>query len=339
MQVLISADHESLVEHSGWTELQLTLPAGGSPDLPDGAQMLSADLLGTAEEIGAMEEALGLRDVPVTRVISTAEGCGGMQLVAAWGAPVRPICFEDVCMGTIVEAGPQRHLYLGGITASDPSAPRVVQTKAVFSQIEKALRSVSMSFADVARTWFYNDHILDWYPEFNSVRTSYFNTHHVRRMPASTGIGAANPEGNALVAKVWAVTSQSPGLMRAAASPLQCDAFAYGSAFSRAMLIQEDHVRTLLVSGTAAILPDGQSAHPGDTSAQIDLTMQVVDALIRNAGFSLDDTTQALLYFRNPDEIPLWQESNRHLPALAIGADVCRDDLLFEIELELNARV
>jgi len=51
-----------------------------------------------------------------------------------------------------------------------------------------------MDFSHVARTWLYLDNLLDWYDDFNVVRTSFFRKHDVFRglVPASTGIGGSN---------------------------------------------------------------------------------------------------------------------------------------------------
>lgn len=333
------------IEHPGWTESHLSFSGGadGLADalarLPGGATVVSADAFGTAEEIaaaGAACRAAGIT-APLTRVLSTAAGFGGLELVAAAGCPVSRA--GDECAGFVVEGPEARHLFLGGIVPADASATREAQTEAVFSRIGRALDAVGMAFPDVARTWFYNDRILDWYPGFNAVRTEYFRRHDIRRMPASTGIGAPNPDGFALVAKALAVVPRRPGAggVRTVRSPLQCDAFAYGSAFSRAVVVGDSRTRTLHISGTASISPGGESAHSGDTAAQIRLTMDVVREILREAAMDFSDTVRSVVYFRNPADIPLWSPRRFGLdaaPSAILGCDVCRDDLLFEIELD-----
>jgi len=203
--------------------------------------------------------------------------------------------------------------------------------------IEEALALAGLNFGHVVRTWFYNDKILDWYPVFNRVRTWFFQRHSIRRMPASTGIGAPNPAGTALVAKAFAVRSGS-GEIRVCRSPLQCDAFAYGSAFSRAIEVSDSRSRTLYISGTASIEPGGRSVHNGDPSGQIQLTMDVVRAILNEAGMRLEDATRAVAYFRDPAHIPLWDQfCPPGLPSVSLGCYVCRDDLLFEIELDVSS--
>ena len=309
-----------------------------------GARVVAADIFGTREEIAAMERCLvqAGATVPPTRVVSTVGGKGGVQLVAVSGCRVEPLVLDGEAIGALVDAGGAARLYLGGVAAPDAGAARGDQAEAVFGLIERALGTAGMSFADVARTWFYNDRILDWYAEFNGVRTEFFRKHDVRKMPASTGIGAPNPAGAALVAKALAIAARQPGAasVEPARSPLQGEAFAYGSAFSRAVVIRDLCSSALHVSGTASIDPAGNTAHRGDTGAQIALTMRVVSALVQEAGMSLGDTARAVVYVREAPDIPLWEAFCREhglggLPAVVIGADICRDDLLFEIELEL----
>ena len=346
-----SSLHIKTIEHSGWLESHATIAgAAGAAEflkarerLPGGmeATVLGVDLFGTAAEIAVMEEAVRLAGIaaPVTSVLSTAPCGGGIQFAAATGVKPKPLVLRDRVAGYLIEDAGASHCFLGGLKPGDPGASREHQTEEVFAVIEEALALAGLSFEHVVRTWFYNDKILDWYPVFNRVRTWFFQRHAIRRMPASTGIGAPNPAGTALVAKAFAVRPGTGGI-RVCRSPLQCDAFAYGSAFSRALEVSDSRSRTLYVSGTASIEPGGRSAHQGDPSRQIALTMDVVRAILDEAGMRLEDTTRAVAYFRDPAHITLWEKFCRGLsplPAVSLGCTVCRDDLLFEIELDVSS--
>ncbi len=354
MQTSVPSHIAHSVEHAGWCESHATvrypldktdvlgvlgeLGEFGSP------VVLGVDLFGTSGQLDAMERAV--RDAgivaPVSAILSTAPEGGGMQLAAVSGVKPTPLVLGDRLVGFHFESEEARYCFLGGLRPSNADAARGRQTEEVFSTIEKSLALAGMDFSNVVRTWFYNDRILDWYPEFNSVRTGYFQTHEIRRMPASTGIGAANPSGTALVAKALAVLPKDGVAIRTVRSPLQCDAFAYGSAFSRALEVADSHVRTLSISGTASIEPGGKSIHQGDPAAQIQLTMEVVNGILGEAGMKWEDATRVLAYFRDPSHMPLWEAwcKENHvgpLPLLAVGCHVCRDDLLFEIELDVSA--
>jgi enamine deaminase RidA (YjgF/YER057c/UK114 family) len=347
-----SSLHIKAIEHPGWLESSVTLQGAAGAgffqqalgQLGGGATVLAVDLFGTGEEISDMEQLVKLAGIaaPVTAVVSSSPGGGGMQFIAATGIEPAPIVLRDSLTGYLINDSGTSHCFLGGLLPGDAGASREDQTREVFRTIEEALALAGMSFEHAARTWFYNEDILDWYPEFNEVRTEFFRHHAIRRMPASTGIGAPNPAGTALTGKAMAVKS-GPGetLIAAVCSPLQCDAFAYGSAFSRALEVSDSSSRTLYISGTASIEPGGKSVHQGDPAAQIGLTMDVVRAILNEADMRIEDTTRAIAYFRDPSHIPLWEDYCRNLPPLPIvslGCHVCRDDLLFEIELDASVR-
>lgn len=343
------------IEHPGWVESHLTLELPTSEtellesleELPgkSGASVIGVDLFGTQDQLVSMESIVrqaGLT-APVTSVISCAPSGGGMQIQAVSGTEATPLLLDGRIAGYVVEGDGAKHCFLSGLTPRDSGASRENQTEEVFSTIEKALSDTGMDFTHVVRTWFYNDQILDWYSGFNRVRTGFFQRHGIRRMPASTGIGAPNPAGTALVAKAVAVRSDDDSTrIRTVRSPLQCDAFAYGSAFSRALEVADSHSRTLYISGTASIEPGGKSVHKGDPAGQIHLTMEVVEAILGEAGMNFGDTTRAVAYFRDPAHIAHWNDFSRTLPSLpviAVGCHVCRDDLLFEIELDASRKM
>ena len=122
-------------------------------------------------------------------------------------------------------------------------------------------------------------------------------------------------------------------------SPLQCPATDYRSAFSRAAEVSLPSHRQLYVSGTASIEPGGATIHVDDTAKQIELTMEVVKAILESRGMGWSDTTRAIAYLRHNDERPLlqdWLDRNgiKDWPLITVQSDVCRDDLLYEIELD-----
>ena len=231
---------------------------------------------------------------------------------------------------------------LTGVLPPDITASREAQTLAVFEGIEDALSEVGMTFANVARTWLYMDNILDWYDEFNRARDSFFRSRKVYDglVPASTGIGSANLCGSAITAVAVAVKPKKPGItVQALPSPLQCAALQYGSSFSRAVEIGTPAYRTLLVSGTASIEPGGATAHVGDVKRQIQLTMDVVEAILKSRGMDWSNTIRAIMYLKKAayqEEWLAWLKANglEKMPLITLEADVCRDDLLVEIEID-----
>jgi enamine deaminase RidA (YjgF/YER057c/UK114 family) len=210
--------------------------------------------------------------------------------------------------------------------------------------MEIALVEHGMTLSNIVRTWLYLDKILDWYGPFNQVRTEIFTQRGVfsKGVPASTGVGATNPYGAAVIASAWAVEPFSSGLqIREVASPLQCAAHSYGSCFSRAMELVTPTHRNLLVSGTASIGQNGRSLRARDLLGQVNLTMEVVKAILNSRNMGLKNATRAVAYFKRIADAPVlttWCcENNVALSVIVVEADICRDELLFEIELDAMA--
>ena len=112
--------------------------------------------------------------------------------------------------------------------------------------------------------------------------------------------------------------------------------------FSRAMELCSGGLRRLFVSGTASIHPGGKTAWVGDVEKQVALTMDVVGEILRSRQMDYRHVTRATAYFRDPNDkhyFDRWCDLRRltDLPVVALPAVVCRDDLLFEIELDAIA--
>ena len=187
-----------------------------------------------------------------------------------------------------------------------------------------------------------HDDILDWYDVFNEVRTDFFNKNGVfdHLVPASTGIGAANINGSALISDLMAIRPKNDQVkVFEVESPMQGSAQDYKSSFSRAVEVQVPDQRRLYISGTASIQPGGETAHIGDVDKQIDLTMRVVESILTSRDMAWRDTKRAVAYLPCTEDAPKFRQYCREkkipdFPMVLAHAVVCRHDLLFEIELE-----
>ncbi len=263
------------------------------------------------------------------------------------GAAPRLITRNGCTVGLCYEDRYAQYCLLTGILPPDLGASRVAQTTAVFEGIEDALQDAGMSFDNVARTWLYMDDILAWYDPFNRARDDFFRSRKVYDglVPASTGIGSANICGAAFTACAIAVRPKhADTYVIPVTSPLQCAALEYGSSFSRAVEIGTPACRTLLVSGTASIEPGGRTAHVDDVDMQIQLTMDVVEGILKSRDMAWSDAVRTVMYLKKPEFLENWNawlRRNRleNLPLVNIEADVCRDDLLVELEVDCVKRV
>jgi enamine deaminase RidA (YjgF/YER057c/UK114 family) len=224
------------------------------------------------------------------------------------------------------------------------------QARRLIQRAAQLLETQGASYRDVVRTWFYLADILDWYPEFNQARSEVYrelgcmpmNGGSAPRLPASTGIRGEVATGAAGALDLLAVVEppESRPLVRQLSSPAQPDALTYGSAFSRGVLIEEPGVGLIQVSGTAAIDGQGRSLYPGDIRAQIDCTFDKIAALIGQEGATLEDIAAACVFVKRAEEAQVYHEwaaahGLENLPAVVMVADVCREELLFEMDAEV----
>lgn len=266
------------------------------------------------------------------------------QIVLIAGTRAVPVKYNARTVGFIYEDEYARYCTLSGICPDNIHGSRAEQTREVLEIIATTLQLHDFQFNALVRTWFFLDHLLEWYDEFNYVRTAYYQAKGIFKqlIPASTGIGAANQSGSSLICNLLAVCPKSDKVkIQQIDSPMQQSPLNYRSTFSRAVEMAFPTHRNLMISGTASIAPEGQSEYVGNPARQIDLTMRVVHAILRSRQMDWRDLSRGIAYFKNFEERKILEQYCRehHIPAfpLAIAqADICRDDLLFEIEVDAN---
>lgn len=261
---------------------------------------------------------------------------------------VETIFDQGEAVGTLWSYHGDRHVILQGLRAGGPASPER-QAGEVIERAERILESVGMDFSQVARTWFYLDDILAWYPDFNRVRSGLYDRYGIMpgvdspdlRLPSSTGIHGRSPNGSAITLDVMAIQrpASSSLTVRQLSNPGQRDAFKYGSAFSRGALIKNGSAGLLEISGTASIDELGRTIHLNDVEKQIHCTFDKLSALLGTVGATLDDITAACVFMKRAEFIDAYRQIKQergleNFPGVCMVADVCRDDLLFEIDAE-----
>ena len=318
----------------------LTAAAAGAAAPTENCKLKTENCGGEAAAAAFPISCLGRHDTPRNNVLGariTALPAGTFERVKNdHGAPC----------GARWETPHARYLLLGALTPPDTTAERDEQATALWHTLKTHLAAAALDTRHLARTWFYNDYILDWYSAFNRARNAFFTANNIfapgALVPASTGIGASNSANAALTLDALAIAPKktTPLSITAVPSPLQCPAYDYKSAFSRAVEFTDPTgQRHLAISGTASIEPNGRTAHPGDLDAQIDLTLRVVGAILESRNMTWRDTARSILYFPKLEWMPRWQARRAALgipdiPAIYAHTDICRDDLLFELELD-----
>ena len=292
----------------------------------------------------------GAWSVPPTYVEGSPAGRPGLSGIHVVGVrgEARTVVEGDRAYGRIVESSGLRVLGLSdvGRRASGRLAPGPAEdAAAAIDAAEELLAREGFSFRDVARTWFYLRDILDWYGPFNSARNAAFRRMGLLgpggdgQIPASTGIEGRSARGGWCALDLLALQPTGGGevAMKRLHNRKQNEAPEYGSAFARATEVVTGDTRTIFVSGTASIDEHGATVHAGDFEAQTRYTLEAVEALLDGAGASLDDIAQATAFLKNPGdgrsfERIVERSALRDVPLVTTVGDVCRPDLLFEID-------
>jgi enamine deaminase RidA (YjgF/YER057c/UK114 family) len=254
----------------------------------------------------------------------------------------------DRTYGRAVETSDARVLGLSDVgrrASGRLAAGPAEDAAAAIDAAENLLAREGFTFRDVARTWFYLRDILDWYGPFNAVRNAAFRRMGLvgpggdGQIPASTGIEGRNHRGGWCALDVLAARPRGGGRaeMRRLHSRKQNEATEYGSAFARGTEVALGDARYVFVSGTASIDDHGRTAHAGDFEAQARHTLDAVEDVLEGAGASLADVAQATAFLANPAdrrsfERMVARSGLRGAPLVTAVGDVCRHDLLFEVD-------
>ena len=242
----------------------------------------------------------------------------------------------------VVEMSGFRHFYARGITGNGHVAKQGAAFRehcdGMFKAAAELLGRHGASFRDVLRMWCYLSNIEQDYQAFNHSRNEFFQLEDVRRLPASTGIGAGLYPPSALCGlDLYALLNPDS----ASVEVLHCDtlneAHAYGSSFSRGMKLCLPEKTVLYISGTASVDETGATAHVGDARRQIERMLLNVEELLtpQDAGFS--DLVQVTSYLKNSSDLDLFRAVVKRwgltdMPNSIVTASACRPDLLCQIE-------
>jgi enamine deaminase RidA (YjgF/YER057c/UK114 family) len=236
-----------------------------------------------------------------------------------------------------------------------------------FHQIRVLLGSVNIRLDQVIRTWLYLGGIVEdegptqRYKELNRARSDFFEDIHFladrlppgrkgRVFPASTGIGT---EGRRVTMSAIALATERKDILAVPLeNPRQTSAFDYAEhyspktpKFSRAMALSCGNYATILVSGTASIT-NSETRHAHDAVAQTHETLDNIGALISEEnlcrhglpglGTSLEGLGLVRVYIKREEDYAnvraACEKRLGELPTIYAMADVCRPDLLVEIE-------
>jgi enamine deaminase RidA (YjgF/YER057c/UK114 family) len=306
-------------------------------------------------------------ELPVTNFVAQPPCDGAAFAIEVWAIQGDAVKLERHNANTLsVSYDGVRWIYCGGVAM--PSAPSLYeQASQSFQRMSDLLGAARSGFPHVLRTWLYLGGIVERdgeslrYQELNRARADYYHglkfghglpirngAHSI--YPASTGIGTL---GSGLVMSCLAIETVRDDLfLLPLENPGQTPAYAYAQQysiqspkFSRAMALGLGHYITTWVSGTASIV-DSESRFTGDVEGQTEQTIDNIERLIapenfathglKGAGATLRDLMKIRVYLKRPEDLEKCRATCARrfgsVPALFLVGDICRPELLVEIE-------
>ena len=315
------------------------------------------DVLGVATFNGAPDSAAGAAEIPVAQV-STAVLPGSGHVYEVWRCDtpatsgrrhqVRFRGTADMLFGCIA---------LTEAPVATATAGRASQHSPLHQATTQAYREIcatldAENYPYLLRVWNYlpdinrDSHGTERYRQFNTARQQVLREcgrSLAGNVPAASALGAAS---DSPVVVYFLAGRTAPTFLE---NPRQVSAYHYpqqygrhSPVFSRATLLRHSGGVALLISGTASIVGH-RSLHIGDTAAQTRETLANIEALLaeanrvaRGARFELG-ALALKVYVRRPADLPVIKAElaaalGAGTKVIYLQADICRQDLLVEIE-------
>jgi len=237
-----------------------------------------------------------------------------------------------------------------------------------FRKLKLVLDNLGLNFDSIVRQWNYVGEILDLsyangrtmqnYQIFNEVRNSYYTKYRkCLNFPAATGIGMSSAQ---VGIDCYAIGNSSNVQIIPISNPNQEESYQYGQdvlvgdaivhkqapQFERAILLKSGASSRLIISGTAAIIGQ-KTIGIGDVVQQTKTTIDNIETLVSRTNLMNhcsnneeypDKYSYLRVYVKYRSDIKtvrqICTEKYGDVPMTFVQADICRDNLLVEIEAE-----
>lgn len=273
----------------------------------------------------------------------------------------------------IVDTANYKEYWTIGAQSVHPDLNILASSDASFNYLKALYDHLGIRFNNIVRQWNYVGEILSkkedkdhrlrqHYQMFNETRSKYYGKFRtVEDYPAATGIGM---KYLGVCIDSFAVTGNENLKIIPISNPVQSESYKYGQTvligdpgkqmkenqppqFERAKLIALNGVSRVMVSGTASIV--GQDTIGiGDVEEQTRVTINNISKLthpdnIRKHYPEIEKVPTQFsyirVYVRNKHHIAkireICKQTYGNTPTTYVVADICRDNLLVEIEAEL----
>ncbi len=260
-----------------------------------------------------------------------------------------------------------KELIAGGISSYMYADETRIAAEKAFDLVLGILKRENMSANDIVRQWNYIGNILyvknnfQNYQIFNEVRSEYYSSYRtLKRYPAATGVGMKH---GGVIIDFYAVKYGESVTLTAVDNPDQINAYDYGQKvlkgladkgkvvknppqFERALLMVNNSHSTLFISGTASIIGQ-ETVGIGNVEKQTVVSIENIkklsdpsriSKLISKTGLPEEKFSLLRVYIKRQRDFRVVRQICEGyfpgVPVTYIEADICRDNLLIEIEGE-----
>lgn len=270
----------------------------------------------------------------------------------------------------VFQRGGTKMLIAAGLSETSIINNILQQSQEAFRQLYQILTEENMQFSDIVRQWNYIEQITQTvnhlsassqhYQIFNDVRSKFYQLADFKNgFPAATGIGI---DCGGIIIDVIAVQHKSDQSVISVKSPVQLDAYHYSKEvlaenhsmsdfsrttpkFERAKILYTQENKLIFISGTAAISGE-ESSSQLSVEQQTERTIENIFSLISIENLQrhgiMDNEKASLNYLRvyvkykkdlqTVKNICIQYFAN--IPVVYVVADICRPELLVEIEAQ-----
>lgn len=269
-------------------------------------------------------------------------------------------------------------VWFAGIESHPKGNDRYAESKDAFIILKNALDRTGQRFDGIVRQWNYVENITairnnsnsthQNYQQFNEARSEFYAQYRtVPYFPAATGIGT---DFGGVTLECATVTGNERLKILPVNNPKQYNSYHYRQTvlkgdpiknkpenqppqFERALLLTNGQSSRLFISGTASIIGQ-ETVGENDPAQQTMLTIQNIEMLSSGENLKTqhpelqvipDTFCYIRVYIKRENDFPVIRKICRehfgNIPMSFVKADICRNNLLVEIEAELfgNSRL
>jgi len=261
--------------------------------------------------------------------------------------------------------------WFAGITGDLKENTLYDSAKSAFRQLLTTFMELELGFNQIVRQWNYVEQIFGIeqidhqkrqnYQLFNEARGEYYSRYRTAPdFPSATGIGV---DFNGVTIECMAVAGDAKLKIVAINNPQQLNSYKYGQnvlkgeplknrtsnqppQFERAKLMTNGLFSKVFISGTASIVGQ-ETIGLNDVEEQTRVTIENIELLTSESNLKLhcpelavipDKYVYVRVYVKNEEDIPsvkaICRQHFGEIPMTIVKADICRAELLVEIEAE-----